>query len=319
MRSALNCSQPDGAVPVWELSFHLWNKFSRRSLILGDEFNRLSCAEQERTLYSNAEIIVSVANDLKFAAVTSPSGYWETAPGRPAYYWLPDDVQFRQIEILLQLAGDDFLVVGESGGVMCMPPAHQYEEFCYKLFDSPEEIDQMAQNCLQRGLETVKRLRDMKVEIIMTGSDIADNHGPFFNPEQMDRFILPYLNRWAKEIASLGALSIMHSDGNLTPCLESLADTALNALQAIDPVAGMNIQATKEQVKGRLCLCGNIDCGLLLTGTSEQVYESTRSLLEDCKLGGGFVLGASNAVQEEVQISNYKAMLEAWKEHGQYS
>jgi hypothetical protein len=44
----------------------------------------------------------------------------------------------------------------------------------------------------------------------------------------------------------------------------------------------------------------------------------TRDLLHDCKPGGGFVLGASNAVQEQVPMANYRAMICAWEEWGKY-
>ncbi|MBI4023822.1 MAG: hypothetical protein HY360_02510 [Verrucomicrobia bacterium] len=53
----------------------------------------------------------------------------------------------------------------------------------------------------------------------------------------------------------------------------------------------------KARVGDRLCLCGNVDCGLLLTGTPSQIHAVTAELLAMCKTGGGLVLGASNAVQ----------------------
>jgi uroporphyrinogen decarboxylase len=96
------------------------------------------------------------------------------------------------------------------------------------------------------------------------------------------------------------------------------AETAVDALQAIDPPAGMDLATTKALVGDRLCLCGNVDCGLLLTGTPAQVEAATAELLETCKAGGGLVLGASNAVQPEVPMENYRAMLAAWKAQGDY-
>ena len=98
--------------------------------------------------------------------------------------------------------------------------------------------------------------------------------------------------------------------------MRALSESGIDALQAIDPVAGMEMVATKAKVAGRLCLCGNIDCGLLLIGTPETVFEATRDLLLACKQDGGFVLGASNAVQPEVPAANYRAMIEAWKQCG---
>jgi uroporphyrinogen decarboxylase len=80
----------------------------------------------------------------------------------------------------------------------------------------------------------------------------------------------------------------------------------------------MDIQAVKVAVGDRLCLCGNVDCTLLVMGIPEKVYAATRDLLLACKSGGGLVLGASNAVQPEVPIENYGAMIEAWQDFGRY-
>lgn len=307
VRAALACREP-AAVPVWELEFHLWDAFAGRRLLLGHEFARLTAAEQGRALHDNAEIMAAVAGELGFAAVTAPGGYWEHAPGVPAYFWLPDPARDEQVRILAGLAEGRFLVAAESGGVMCMPGAADYLDFSYRLFDAPEQVDEQARATLRYGLERARRLRDLGVELLFTASDIADNHGVFFNPAQRERFILPYLREWAAEVRALGGWSVLHSDGNLTACLDALADSGLNALQAIDPVAGMDIRVVKRQVAGRLCLCGNIDCGLLLSGTPEQVRVAARALLADCAPGGGLVLGASNAVQPEVPVENYRAM-----------
>jgi uroporphyrinogen decarboxylase len=163
-----------------------------------------------------------------------------------------------------------------------------------------------------------RRLRDLGIEAVFTASDIADNRGVFFNPAQMERFILPYLRRWAERVKEMGLYTILHTDGDVYSCLEDLAESGIDALQAIDPVAGMDMRAVKDAVGDRLCLCGNVDCGLLVMGTPEKVYAATRDLLLGCKAGGGLVLGASNAVQEEVPIGNYWAMIEAWREFGQY-
>jgi uroporphyrinogen decarboxylase len=316
--AALEARQPSGAVPIWELEFHAWDQLGLGHVILGQEFLQSSPREQEQTLYANAEILLTAAQALHFAAITVPGAYWEIAPGVPAYYWLPGEARFRQIAALQRVGVDDLVLIAGSGGVMAMPGAEQYVEFAYRLVDAPEEIEEMARDRLAHGLETARRLRDVGIEAMFTASDIADNRGPYFNPRQMERLILPYLRQWAHEIRAMGSYAILHTDGNITTILQAIASTGIHALQAIDPVAGMDIRATQRAVQGRLCLCGNLDCGLLLTGTPEEVYEAARDLLRDCKSGGGLVLGASNAVQPEVPIENYRAMIHAWKDHGQY-
>lgn len=316
--AALEKRRPAGAVPVWEIEFQAWDALSGRHLVLGEEFARLSAKEQEMALHQNTEILITTCDSLYYAALSVPGSYWEIAPGVPSYYWLPPAARIRQIEILRQMAPPDLMLVGNTGGVMAMPGAEIYVEFAYKLFDAPEEVDAMAERILQSGLENARRFRDLGIDIVMTSSDVADNHGAYMRPDQMERYIWPYLRRWAAGVQELRLYSIMHSDGNLSQCLEAIATSGVDALQAIDPTAGMEMRETKQQVSGRLCLCGNIDCGMLVTGTAEAVYETTRRLLEECKPGGGLVLGASNAVQPDVRVENYRAMIEAWQVYGRY-
>lgn len=307
---ALAC-QPHQNIPTWELEFHLWGKFSTKAFYCGETFLQLSKKEKESALLSNAEIISEVSGKLGFSAVTVPGGYWELAPGVPAYFWLPDEYRFRQIEILKKTLPASIALVANSGGVMAMPDASSYISFSCKLFENPEEIDEIAIKTLKSGLDNVKRFTDLGIEVLLTASDIADNSGPYFAPDQMERFILPYLQKWAEAVRNAGAKSILHTDGNIHLYLDELANSGINAIQAIDPVAGMDMAETLKKVQNKICLCGNVDCGLLLSGTPGEVYQETKSLLQKVKNFPGFVLGVSNAVQQETEKENFLALTQA--------
>jgi len=315
MKAALEHRPTDGPVPLWEIEFHAWDQASGRHAVFGQEFAALSPQEQEKALHVNTEIMVSVSLELGFSALTCPARRWKVAPDVPAYFWLPDDAREKQARLLRKAAGDRLLLVGNAGGVMGMPSAKDYVEFSYRLFDAPEKVEAAAWNNLEFGLKNARFLRDQGMDAVFTASDIADNRGPFFNPEQLERFIFPCLRQWAAEVKKLGLYSIIHTDGNVAPCLEQIASSGVDALQAVDPTAGMDMRRAQEAARGRLCLCGNIDCGLLLTGPQEAIYESTRKLLAECAGAGPLVLGASNAVVPETPIANYRAMLRAWREH----
>ncbi|HPG40834.1 MAG TPA: uroporphyrinogen decarboxylase family protein [bacterium] len=315
---ALHCRQPQGAVPLWELEFHLWDRFSDQRVILGTEFTKLTRKEQERALHTNAEIMYWVSSEYKFAALTIPGGYWEIAPGAPAWFWLPPQKRIQQAKLLYNIAHNDVLLMAITGGVLAMPGADNYLSFSIQMLEEPEKIASQAQDCYSQGLENAKRLRDAGVEGFITASDLADNRGPYFNPQQMQEFILPWLRRWAGEIKKLQAFPILHSDGNIMPCLAELLSSGIMALQALDPVAGIELANVKKQALNKVCLCGNVDCGLFLQGAPEQVFEETSRLLQLNKPGGGFVLGASNVIQPQTHKENFMAMIEAWREYGQY-
>jgi hypothetical protein len=302
MQAALEGRQPESVVPIWELHFHPWDQASGKHLVVGREFVSLSTLEKENALGENAEIMVTVAEKLHFAAVTIPDPFWETAPGEPSYFWLPDGARYELASQITRLAGDNLMLVASVGGVMGMPGPGNYVEFCYKLFDAPDEIDLIAQKTYESGIACARKMRDAGVEAVYTAGDLADHHGPFFNPEQMGRYVYPYLRKWAENVKQLGLYAILHTDGYIYPILDEITNSGIHALQAIDPV-----------------LCGNIDCGLLFNGPAEVIYKTTRDLLLECKPGGAFILGASNAVQRETPIEHYRALTQAWHDFGCYA
>ena len=313
LKAALECRQPEGAVPIWELHFHCWEQAAGRHFIGRPEFDNLSEAERKSAIASNADIIIEVAEDLNYAGVTIPDPPWD------CIYTLPMEARIELAQILSRRAGDDFMVVASCPGIIGMPGSHEYIEFSYKLFDAPEEIDERARRSLDAGIETAKKLRDAGVEMVYSGADIADNKGPWFSPDQMDRFIYPYLAKWSAALKSIGLYAILHTDGDITPLLGKLCESGLHGVQAVDPVAGMDIGHTKNLVGDGLCLCGNVDCGMLIVGTNEEIYDSTCDILQTCKSGGGLVLGASNAVVIETPIDKYREVIRAWEDAGQYS
>ena len=318
MVKALNRDEPDDTCPVWEIEFHLFNQFSKRKMIYSQAFAELSPAEKDKTLETNAETMVDVALEVGLCALSNIGPYWEIAPGTPAIMWLPPEDSRRFLPILKRAAGDDIYIMQWCPAMIFMPEADQYEEFAYKLYDSPDAVDEMARQQYARGMEIAQHARDAGADGLCAACDVADNMGMYFKLDQFDRYIQPYLEKWTAAVKSMGMQSVFHSDGDISLILDRLATTELNAIQAIDPVAGMDIVNVKQQVGDQLALCGNIDLGLLQNGPNEAIREVVKRVCVNCKTGGGFSLGATNAVFEEISPRHYLAMIAAGREFGSY-
>ncbi len=308
MIAALKHEMPLDKVPLWELHFHLWNQYSDNTFISGTEYMKLSSAAKDRALRNNAKIIIEVADELGFSGVTIPDSPWD------CIYTLPPDDRLILAKYLY-MESPDFMIIAGCGGVLAMPDSN-YMEFCYQLIDDPDEVEEKCRKILISGIESLSRYSECGIQAAYVAADMADNKGQFFSDQQMERFILPYLARWVEEAKKVGIYPILHTDGNVTKLLERLTATGICAIQAIDPVSGMDIRAVKEQMGARLCLCGNIDCGELILSTPEKLYSETKELLLDCKTNGCFVLGASNAVVNTTPKENYFAVIQAWRDFG---
>lgn len=310
---AVNMKEPKGAIPIWEIHFHLWDRMSNERFISGTEYLEIaSQSKRDYVLKKNAEVIIDIADKLHFNAVSIPDAPWD------CHYTLPSGDRLK-LASLLREANPDFYVVANCSAYIGMPDNFDgYEEFCYMLYDAPEKIDDKAKKKFEAGMINLKKAADAGVEVVYAASDFADTRAPFFTKPQMERFVLPYMTEWVKECKQFDMTPIVHTDGNVTPLLNEITGTGAAVLQAIDPTAGMDMKTTKDTLEGKMCICGNVDTGLLVVGTSQQVYESTTRILKECKDGCGIVLGASNAVVMETPIENYLAMIKAWEDFGQY-
>lgn len=294
-------------VPLWELHFHMWNKYSAEPAVFGNEFLALPDGKKDDALKRDAEIMANVGQELGFGAVSVPDMPWDCP------YVLPEDARLKLIRYLRELE-PDFLVGGGNSCCLAMPADDEYMTFSYMMYDAPEQIVERAENMLTSGLAQLERMAEAGAEFVYLPSDLADARAPYFNPEQLDTFFMPFAKRWSARVKELGLLPVFHTDGNIMPLIEQAVETGVNALQALDPIAGITVAGLREKLGGRLCLCGNLDCGLMLSGTPEQVYASAADIIAQGK-GSPFVFGNSNAVVYETPKENYDAFVQAWKDN----
>ncbi|MFL7810818.1 MAG: uroporphyrinogen decarboxylase family protein, partial [Anaerolineae bacterium] len=85
-----------------------------------------------------------------------------------------------------------------------------------------------------------------------------------------------------------------------------------------DPQGGVDIAEVKALYGDQVCLCGNVNCGLIDTGTEEEYLASARYALTHGMPGGGYIFSTSNCVYTGMRLERYERMLELWRELGNY-
>jgi len=190
--------------------------------------------------------------------------------------------------------------------------------FIYYI-SNPDFVHRLAEMVSDYKCKVLQNAVDAGADILLTGDDYAGRKGTFISPQHFKRFIIPYLKR-AVEIARRNNIPfIKHTDGNLWEVMDELVATGINALDPIEPIAGMDIGEVKKRYGEKICLVGNVDCTEVLThGTVEQVEEAVKETIAKASPGGGHILASSNSIHPAVKPENYKKMVEAVKKYGQY-
>ena len=68
-----------------------------------------------------------------------------------------------------------------------------------------------------------------------------------------------------------------------------------------------------------IALVGNVNCGLLQTGTDEECRQDVlRSLREGMAAGGGYIFSTSNCAYTGLSLERYEMMIDIWREYGSY-
>ena len=309
--AALNREPPVGNVPHFELVFFLtMEAFGRLhpSQRIYRQWDQMS--EKERTLHRRdvADLHVEVAKKYGHA------GIFFHPPGG----WAEEDTQ-ASIEHVRELSGMDYLITLHGDATYSLPNGNEMMDFISRIADKPEEVKGEAQWRIDVALEQGRKIKEWGiVDGFCLCSDYCFNDNPFLSPAMFDEFVTPYLVQLVAGYREMGFYVIKHTDGNIMPILDSLVSANPHALHSIDPQGGVDLAEVKRLVGDKVCLIGNVNCGLLQTGTDDEAAEDVRRALKQGMPGGGYVFGTSNCIYTGLSLDRYDLMLDIWREEGKY-
>ena len=225
----------------------------------------------------------------------------------------------RLINIIREKIGHRYFLMMHGDATFSIPSGSEMVNFVYRLKDEPDRVKEEADMMVNRALERAEVIaKHGGLDGFALCSDYCFNTGPFLSPNLFSEFITPYLYKLTKGYRDMGFYVIKHTDGNIMPILDQLVQTNPHAIHSLDPQGGVDIREVKKLVGNRVCLIGNVNCGLLQTGTDEEVIESVRYALKYGMPGGGYIFSTSNCIYTGMPLTRYELMLEIWRKEGMY-
>lgn len=308
--SALERRPFSGRVPHFELAFYpTMEVFGKVYLSHRNYCQWNQMRENERRLHRNemADIHIEIARRFEHDAIflhPNPDSMEET---------------LRLIDLVREKSGGEFFLMLHGDATYSIPDGDRMLDFSYRLADDPAGVRADAAKMVDIALKRAGAIRENGgLDGFALCSDYCMNNGPFLSPAQFAEFVAPYLKALIAGYREMGFYTIKHTDGNIMPILDQLIDASPHALHSLDPQGGVDIAEIKRDYGDRVCLIGNVNCGLMDTGTDEQVAESVRYCLRHGMPGGGYIFSTSNCIYTGMDPRRYELILDIWRKDGNY-
>ena len=308
--AALERRPPSGQVPHFELVFYLtmeaFGKVHPSHRAYG-QWDQMEAAERALHRADMADIYIATAERFQHDAI-----FIHPNPATP------EEIE-RLIDLIREKSGDRYFLMLHGDATFSIPNGDHMVDFSFRLVDEPEAVQREAGERVDRALEAAERLsKHGGLDGFALCSDYCFNTGPFLSPTQFGEFVTPYLARLIAGYRDMGFYSIKHTDGNIMPILDQLIQAGPDALHSLDPQGGIDMAEIKRLVGDKVCLIGNVNCGLLDTGTPEDCVASARYALQHGMPGGGYVFSTSNCVYTGMRLERYELILDVWRREGKY-
>ncbi len=300
---ALSGGIPD-YVPTFELEYQLADVVFGKDFLTEEDLKNCTERERERLIKENAEYMLKVYGELGYSII-------------PVHYLSERGIK-ETAQYIRSLTGDEYMLTTHGDNTFGIPDGDTMYDFVYALADDPEGMHEKARAMADHAIERNRRLAEAGFDCFILCSDYCFNNGPFLSPAMFREFVQPYLYDIIDNIRKDGAFAIKHTDGNIMPILDQLVECRPHAIHSLDPMAGVDIREVKRLVGDKVCLCGNVHCAALQTGTREDVIRSAEYCLTYGKPGGGYIYCTRNVPFRGMPADRYDLVLEIWKKMRDY-
>ena len=179
------------------------------------------------------------------------------------------------------------------------------------------EAPEMAQYLLERTAAfqryAAEQFAQAGVDIVITGDDVASQHGLMMRIEMWRQYLKPLQTATARAVKEANSDSYVfyHSDGNVKSLIPELIETGMDILNPIQPEC-MDPAAIKRRYGNRLSFWGTVSVQRTMPfGTPAQVRAEVRARIQQVGCGGGLILAPSHVLGPEVPWENIVAFFEA--------
>ena len=182
------------------------------------------------------------------------------------------------------------------------------------MYRQPDKLLELIDSFLQKSLARIARLpqRHDNPHVFMATHRGSDG---FMSLTQFETFYWPGLKKVILAVIDRGMTPAIFFEGNYTSRLEHLLELPKGKVMA--HFDSTDIFRAKEILKGHICIRGNVPGSLLTAGTTQEVKDYCKKLIDVVGKDGGFIV-CPRVVPDDAKAENIHAMIDFTKEYGVY-
>jgi uroporphyrinogen-III decarboxylase len=160
----------------------------------------------------------------------------------------------------------------------------------------------------------IKTLQKVGAKIFLLADDLAYKKRTFISEENWRKL---FYNKY-KEIIDIvhqrKQYIVLHSDGYISNMIESFIELGFDAVQSLEPSAGVDVFNLFKKYKNQICFIGNLDISLLSFGTPQQIRNYIIKLITKArKYNCSLVVSPTQKINAKCKPININTMIETTK------
>jgi uroporphyrinogen-III decarboxylase len=137
----------------------------------------------------------------------------------------------------------------------------------------------------------------------------------FMSDKQYETFYWPTFKKVIMALVNEGIMVVLFAEGSYNTRFDYIKELPKGATAWwFDQT---DIIRAKKELGDMCCIMGNVPTSLMMTGTSEEVKEYCKNLIEVCGRNGGYILTGGASIDKGPEV-NMRAMMGAAREYGTY-
>ncbi len=186
------------------------------------------------------------------------------------------------------------------------------------MIEDPEFISDQMNTQLDRAIALLDKVWDAgyRFDELSWDDDLGYKLTQFFSVDMYRELVKPVHKRAVDWAHAHGAVTHMHTCGDVRPFVPEFIDLGMDAFNALEVKAGMDPVDLKRRYGSRILMRGGFDPRLWTD--PDAAAANIREVLPVMKQGGGYIFSSDHSIPDNVSLEQYLAVLENVRRYGAY-